>query len=790
LSAILERHARAKEQRMQQDSSFEDAAAHTAQARMMLSLPIVVGDGVEEMAFAADASPDQLLEVALEFARRHGLEEGGGCERGAGPKHTHGDDPSASAASASASASAWREAGHACVARLLVAGAMAAGTASRPRKPPDSTTTTGGGGGGGAEGLAGSRGQVGGRDPGLPQGGRLPGPYEGFVASELALGAIDVGAFAFPTYLAFARSSSAQQVDSGGMASPAAAAAAAAAAKKKAQATPPRGMSKAKAKAYERMLADLDRQEALMAAEQERLRTNEEEELKRRRLEERARKEAILAARARRQLEAKERKGSREAAALNKRRELQARRKAAKEERDRILKLELEEKTRVSSKVRGQLRPDGRLKGREVTASKYMYFGDFEGVGKEATDHLRGKWGEYADPDLYYWVPRGYGEFRNHAAQEAFMEGELTRGTMNGQGTLRFGDEMNNAQYRGSFTNDRPQGFGDWSEPSGDPAAPVEHRLEVYQRGKPICFLDELVTGTRIKLFGPKFGEYLTDGRGAAPDAKPSKLPVMPHKTAANGGMGATILEAVSYRLGIFRVKPDFGGASLVVSLKSTLWDLDRSFAKPFQGVELYTGEFDPNSTFQYDVSSTGPMKAGQTKDKPTSDHRENLFGESSRVKVAARQAAERQKMGTRILAAHEAEEREARLAKEVAEFGAAQKKEAQRSAKEERRLERAALKDQADKEAALKQEQARANTRRAQALESSRKLAPVLGAAEPRRGGIKPNAGSLILDAERWTFIPSAVSLPGPGPPRLNRPRPKSAMGSLPSPKPRNNKK
>ena len=68
------------------------------------------------------------------------------------------------------------------------------------------------------------------------------------------------------------------------------------------------------------------------------------------------------------------------------------------------------------------------------------------------------------------------------------------------------------------------------------------------------------------------------------------------------------------------------------------------------KGVELYTGEFDPNSTFQYDVPSTGPMKAGQTKDKPTSDHRENLFGESSRVKVAARQAAERQKMGTRSL--------------------------------------------------------------------------------------------------------------------------------------------
>ena len=42
--------------------------------------------------------------------------------------------------------------------------------------------------------------------------------------------------------------------------------------------------------------------------------------------------------------------------------------------------------------------------------------GDFASVGKEKTDELRDRWGQYADPDLYFWVPHGYGEFREHSA--------------------------------------------------------------------------------------------------------------------------------------------------------------------------------------------------------------------------------------------------------------------------------------------------------------------------------------------------------------------------------------
>ena len=41
----------------------------------------------------------------------------------------------------------------------------------------------------------------------------------------------------------------------------------------------------------------------------------------------------------------------------------------------------------------------------------------------------------------------------------------------------------------------------------------MAHRLAVYQRGKRICFLDELRAGTRIRVFGREHREYLSDGR-------------------------------------------------------------------------------------------------------------------------------------------------------------------------------------------------------------------------------------------------------------------------------------
>jgi hypothetical protein len=95
----------------------------------------------------------------------------------------------------------------------------------------------------------------------------------------------------------------------------------------------------------------------------------------------------------------------------------------------------------------------------------------------------------------------------------------------------------------------------------------------VYQRGKQICFLDELRPGARLKLFGADHFEYQTDARHFGSGARPSQLPVMPH--AKVPWRGATILEAAG-GTGLFRIKPDLAPASLVVNLSSTLWDLER----------------------------------------------------------------------------------------------------------------------------------------------------------------------------------------------------------------------
>jgi hypothetical protein len=46
--------------------------------------------------------------------------------------------------------------------------------------------------------------------------------------------------------------------------------------------------------------------------------------------------------------------------------------------------------------------------------------------------------GRFADPDLYFWVPHGYGEYRDNSAEEPFMEGDMVNGVMSGIGKFRF----------------------------------------------------------------------------------------------------------------------------------------------------------------------------------------------------------------------------------------------------------------------------------------------------------------------------------------------------------------
>ena len=91
-------------------------------------------------------------------------------------------------------------------------------------------------------------------------------------------------------------------------------------------------MSRAKQKAYDRMLATLQREEEALRREQERLKNAAEDEIKNRREAERQRQLKIIEDRERAVRDRAQRKLEREGAALKKRRDAEALEKAFKEE--------------------------------------------------------------------------------------------------------------------------------------------------------------------------------------------------------------------------------------------------------------------------------------------------------------------------------------------------------------------------------------------------------------------------------------------------------------------------
>ena len=535
-------------------------------------------------------------------------------------------------------------------------------------------------------------------------------------------------------------------------------------------------MSGAKQKAFERMLADIAREEEVMARAREKALTASAEEAQQKKEAEVLKRQQILEDRERRAREKEERKLAREGAALAKRRAAEARMAKYKADKEAALLREIESKTKHSYEVKGDLRPDGRINRRKIKEKAYMYFGDFAEVGQEKTDELKKKWGRFADPDLYFWVPHGYGEWRNHSAEDAFMEGEMVSGVMQGMGVYRFGGEGEDdekREYKGLFMNDRPQGFGVDSRPSGDPEHPVAHRLAVYQRGKQICYLDELRPGARIKLFGQEHHEFLSDPRNSGGGARPSTLPVMPHAKNHQFRL-ATIVEACGGP-GVFRVKPDFS-PSLVVNLSSTLWDLERAVQPLFQGLELYTGEHE-EARFRYDPTDKF-LHTG------VSDHRENFFGASSRVKLAGEAELARQKVAAGMYAEHKAAE----LAKIAEQEKLEAEKEDRKQARKMQKAEIARAKAEAAAEQAERAEIGLAYLEKAEAREERLALSKpaaeegdhnqgVLDSlyeeVEDKHGNItrqfkprkpfEPNSGRLIFDDQRWVFIPNGVSLPGP---------------------------
>lgn len=349
-------------------------------------------------------------------------------------------------------------------------------------------------------------------------------------------------------------------------------------------------MSRAKQKAFERMLADIERQEEHDKVMREKEMNAGVEAANAKKDAEQRKRLKVIEDREQRALHANERRLAKEGAALAKRRAQDQRTAAYHKAKDDAVLAELAAKTRHHFTVKGNVRPDGRLARAAVKELNYMYFGDYAARGQAKTVELQQKWGAFADPDLYFWVPHGYGEWRNHGAEEPFMEGQMVSGVMQGVGTYRFGpDKGGERAYKGLFQNDRPQGFGVDSRPSGDPDNPIARRLAVFQRGKHICYLDELRPGARLKLYGQEHFDFATDPRNAGAGARPSQLPVMPRASVAS--RSCVVLEACGGP-GVFRVKPDFA-PSLVVNLSSTLWDLEKPAQPLFQGLELYTGETD-----------------------------------------------------------------------------------------------------------------------------------------------------------------------------------------------------
>mmetsp|Transcript_36378 Transcript_36378/g.97167 ORF Transcript_36378/g.97167 Transcript_36378/m.97167 type:complete len:432 (+) Transcript_36378:234-1529(+) len=104
-----------------------------------------------------------------------------------------------------------------------------------------------------------------------------------------------------------------------------------------------------------------------------------------------------------------------------------------------------------------------------------MYFGEYEQEGNA-------------------WVPHGYGEFRVNG--EVIYDGEIYRGKMHGTGMIKF---ENDDTWKGKFHLDEPNGIGLYKFADG--SAPRER---IYRNSRPVCWVDELIPGVRIRLLGPQ----------------------------------------------------------------------------------------------------------------------------------------------------------------------------------------------------------------------------------------------------------------------------------------------
>ncbi len=150
------------------------------------------------------------------------------------------------------------------------------------------------------------------------------------------------------------------------------------------------------------------------------------------------------------------------------------------------------------------------------------------------------------------------------------------------------------------------------------------------------------------------------------------------------------------------------------------------------------------------------------------SDHRENFFGPSSRIKLEGEAEAEKARLASAVFAGHKAEQAKAQQAEAKVQQEKEDRKAARQMAKAE--AKRAKAERSADEafDAQLGLEFALMDEARQRGVEASRsgpalRQASLKGPFELGTGD-KPNSGLLIFDDQRYTFIPQLKTIPAPG--------------------------
>lgn len=216
--------------------------------------------------------------------------------------------------------------------------------------------------------------------------------------------------------------------------------------------------------AYGKLLAQLDEEASLLQGDGSQ--TTAQLLAKARAQEEKTREEYKRQAKMAIELQEKMERDRREAEAARIKAEEDEKRRL-KEEAEEAAIRELERKTKKYYTV-------GKFKRKQWTGIEY--FGDFTGKGGA-------------------WVPEYYGEHRNNG--EVIYDGEILNGKMHGVGVIKF---MNDDTWKGIFKHDEPDGLGLYKF-ADSTLAPREC---IYRKSRRVCWLDELLPGTRIRLLDPR----------------------------------------------------------------------------------------------------------------------------------------------------------------------------------------------------------------------------------------------------------------------------------------------